>query len=86
MRRAREGDIMGKDGPAALKKFFAERMPAMPLPTDPFILLSYVNTKLRDEFPSLEELCLSLGEEEAALRARLAKVGYEYDPGRNRFR
>ncbi|HIU32208.1 MAG TPA: DUF4250 domain-containing protein [Candidatus Caccousia avistercoris] len=58
----------------------------MPLPTDPFILLSYVNTKLRDEFPSLEELCLSLGEEEAALRARLAKVGYEYDPGRNRFR
>ena len=58
----------------------------MPLPTDPFILLSYVNTKLRDEFPSLEELCLSLGEEEAALRARLEKVGYESAPGRNRFR
>lgn len=27
------------------------------LPKDPMILLSVVNTKLRDEFPSLEELC-----------------------------
>ncbi|MDF2845893.1 MAG: hypothetical protein K0R00_4319, partial [Herbinix sp.] len=27
----------------------------MTLPSDPFILLSYINTKLRDEFPSLEE-------------------------------
>ena len=25
-------------------------------PQDPIILLSYVNTKLRDEYPSLDEL------------------------------
>ncbi|MER2055881.1 MAG: DUF4250 domain-containing protein, partial [Clostridia bacterium] len=27
------------------------------LPKDPVILLSYVNTKLRDEYVSLQELC-----------------------------
>ena len=30
------------------------------LPKDPVILLSFVNTKLRDEFESLEELCAAL--------------------------
>ena len=31
----------------------------MPLPNDPFILLSVINTKLRDFYPSLAELCSS---------------------------
>ena len=30
------------------------------LPKDPAILLSFVNTKLRDEFSSLAELCTAL--------------------------
>ena len=30
------------------------------LPQDPMILLSYVNTKLRDEYASLDELCAAL--------------------------
>ena len=29
----------------------------MNLPEDPVILLSYINTKLRDEYPSLDILC-----------------------------
>ena len=33
----------------------------MHLPEDPFILLSYINTQLRDFYPSLEELQKSLG-------------------------
>ena len=33
----------------------------MSLPKDPFMLLSYVNTQLRDNFSSLSELCSSLG-------------------------
>ena len=33
------------------------------IPEDPVILLSFVNTKLRDEYPSLDELCASLGGE-----------------------
>ena len=30
------------------------------LPKDPMVLLSFINTKLRDDYPSLDELCSSL--------------------------
>ncbi len=36
----------------------------MQLPKDPVILLSYINTQLRDFYPSLDELCKSLCIEE----------------------
>jgi hypothetical protein len=32
----------------------------MQIPTDPYILLSYINTKLRDEYNSIDELCTDL--------------------------
>ena len=57
----------------------------MPLPQDPMILLSYVNTKLRDEFPSLRELCLTLGVDEEDLCRRMKQIDYEYDSALNRF-
>ena len=56
------------------------------IPQDPVILLSFVNTKLRDEYPSLDELCASLGENRAALEAKLAAIGYVYDTAANQFR
>ena len=56
------------------------------LPQDPVILLSYVNTQLRDRYSSLDELCEDLDTEETALRAKLAALGYAYDPEQNRFR
>ena len=55
-------------------------------PNDPVILLSFVNTRLRDEYPGLDELCASLGEDRAALEDKLAAIGYEYDPAVNQFR
>ena len=55
------------------------------LPRDPMILLSYVNTKLRDDYPTLEALCEGLDEDQSALEAALAAVGYAYDADRNRF-
>ena len=55
------------------------------IPNDPMILLSYINTKLRDEYDSLAALCDDLGEDEDALKERLAAVGFVYDAGRNRF-
>ena len=55
------------------------------LPKDPAILLSFVNTKLRDEYSSLSELCAALDADEKELTAALAAVGYAYDPGQNRF-
>ena len=55
------------------------------LPKDPVILLSFVNTKLRDEYPSLAEFCLALDADEAALCRTLAAMDYRYDPKRNQF-
>ena len=56
------------------------------IPEDPVILLSFVNTKLRDEYPSLDELCASLGENRAKLERKLTAIGYNYDPQVNQFR
>ncbi len=56
------------------------------LPRDPMVLLSVVNTKLRDEYPSLDELCTALDEDRASIEARLAALGFAYDAENNRFR
>lgn len=55
------------------------------MPKDPVMLLSYVNTQLRDFYPSLQELCSSLQVSEHDLRNRLAVIDYEYDAVRNQF-
>ena len=57
----------------------------MPFPEAPMFLLSYVNTKLSDEFPSLLELCLTLGADEEDLCRRMKQIDYEYDSALNRF-
>ncbi|MDE6408629.1 MAG: DUF4250 domain-containing protein [Muribaculaceae bacterium] len=58
----------------------------MNLPQDPFMLLSVINMKLRDEYPSLEELCKSNDIDEESLKATLLKAGFEYIPEANQFR
>ena len=55
------------------------------LPQDPVILLSFVNTKLRDCYPSLEELCDDLQADQEQLSEKLAGIDYRYDPERNQF-
>ena len=55
------------------------------LPKDPVMLLSVINTKLRDEFDSLAELCAVMDEDENDICARIAAVGYQYDPTQNQF-
>ena len=55
------------------------------LPKDPVILLSFVNTKLRDEYGSLAELCASLDADESQIREALSALNYEYSPERNQF-
>ena len=57
----------------------------MALPQDPFILLSVINTKLRDMYPSLDALCDDLGEDAQDIVSRLAAAGFEYDRHSNRF-
>lgn len=55
------------------------------MPKDPNILLSYINTNLRDTYDSLEELCRSLDLDEADIKNSLLGIGYEYDSGLNKF-
>ena len=55
------------------------------LPSDPMILLSVVNTKLRDFYPSLQALCDDMEISEAELKEKLAQIDYEYDGLKNQF-
>lgn len=57
----------------------------MELPQDTFILLSYVNTKLRDEYSSLDDLCGALACSKSELEERLNALGYVYDENSNKF-
>ena len=52
---------------------------------DPMLLLSFVNTRLRDECESIDELCAMLDMSRADLEGRLATIGYTYDKRINQF-
>ena len=55
------------------------------LPKDPVIVLSVVNTELRDRFPTLERFAAAHMAEEQEIRNRLGQIGYQYDPEKNQF-
>ena len=55
------------------------------LPSDPVILLSFVNTKLRDDYRDLTDLCAGEDLSQEALEEKLSAIGYAYDPARNQF-
>lgn len=57
----------------------------MKLPEEPMMLYSFINTKLRDQYPSLDALCEDMNVEKADIVRRLKAVGFEYSPERNRF-
>ena len=48
------------------------------LPKDPYILLSFVNARLRDQYADLEDLCAALDVDETSLRETLAGLDYHY--------
>ena len=55
------------------------------LPEDPMILFSFINTKLRDNYVSLDALCDDMHISKADLMAKLGSVGFEYNPSQNKF-
>lgn len=55
------------------------------LPQDPMMLLSIVNMKLRDFYPSLDALCDGLDADKQSILQPLAQAGYRYDPEQNAF-
>lgn len=57
----------------------------MSLPKDPVMLLSVVNTKLRDYYPSLEELTKAEGITREEIENKLNLINYSYDEEKNQF-
>ena len=55
------------------------------LPGDPVMLLSVVNTKLRDFYPSLDAMCEEMGLDQKELTDKLEMIDYEYDVQKNQF-
>lgn len=49
------------------------------------MLMSFINTKLRDVYPSLDALCDDMHIDRAELEALLAKGGFEYSKEYNKF-
>ncbi|MBQ0061134.1 MAG: DUF4250 domain-containing protein [Bacteroidaceae bacterium] len=58
----------------------------MSFPNDPFMLMSVLNTKLRDEYPSLDELCQAEDLDKEEILQKMAQIGMEYIPEVNQFK
>ncbi len=55
------------------------------LPKDPMMLMSLINMKLRDIYPSLDALCEDMDIDKAQLLEKLGSVGFEYNQNLNKF-
>ena len=57
----------------------------MTIPSDPVILLSYVNTQLRDFYKNLDDMCISLSIDKTELIQKLNSINYQYNETTNQF-
>lgn len=55
------------------------------LPKDPVMLLSFINTQLRDTYESFEEFVNAYQIDGAATEEMLRGIDYEYDAATNQF-
>ncbi|BDF33960.1 DUF4250 domain-containing protein [Lachnospiraceae bacterium] len=55
------------------------------LPKDPMLLLSVVNTKIRDYYHTLDELCEDMQVDKNTIVDTLKGIDYEYDESRHQF-
>lgn len=55
------------------------------IPNDPVMLLSFVNTQLRDNYSSLEEFIFAYQCDREELVAKLKSIDYEYNKELNKF-
>ena len=58
----------------------------MALPKNPVMLLSFVNTQLRDNYSGLKELAAAYDIDEKELCDKLAQIDYKYDETVNQFK
>ncbi|MFG6333612.1 MAG: DUF4250 domain-containing protein [Lachnospiraceae bacterium] len=55
------------------------------IPKDPMMLLSYVNTQLRDFYSDFAGFCADKGIDAEEVKEKLAGIDYQYDEKLNRF-
>ena len=55
------------------------------IPNDPIILLSFLNTKLRDKYNDIDEMCDDMELDREQIEKKLLSVGYKYSDARNQF-
>ncbi len=56
------------------------------IPSNPYILLSFINTKLRDNYNSLDELICDLDLSKEEIISKLKEIDYFYDDQLNQFK
>lgn len=56
------------------------------LPNDAVMLLSVINTWLRDRYDTLEALCEDNDISAEELKSKLYTIGFEYNPTINQFK
>ena len=55
------------------------------IPSDPMMLLSFLNMKLRDFYSNLNELCNALDLDKEEIVKKMADAGFEYNETQNKF-
>ena len=55
------------------------------IPSDPAMLLSFINLKLRDYYSGLEALCEDLDVAQEEITEKLSSIDYHYDREKNQF-
>ena len=67
------------------KMYITVGMSNLTLPKDPVMLLSLINTKLRDFNSSLEDFCKENDLNEDEIKKKLEMIDYHYDEFKNKF-
>ncbi len=58
----------------------------MSIPQSPVILLSYINTQLRDNYKNLDALCENLNVNKDEIIQKLSSLNYSYNKDLNQFK
>ena len=56
------------------------------IPKDPVLLLSFINTRLRDFYENLDALCEDLDVDKSEIEASLGAMDYHYSAEHNQFK
>ena len=67
------------------KMYIIAGMSNMTLPKDPVMLLSLINTKLRDYNSSLDDFCKEYNFDKEYITEKLSMIDYHYNEERNQF-